>query len=47
VQITSIAVDNIVGLIPEPPETEVIEQPKQHYQSGTKWRKFNIFYDDY
>lgn len=34
------------GLIPEPETEEPVEQPKHLYDTGYKWRQFNIFYDD-
>jgi len=43
-----ITVLNFVGLIPEPdPEPEEnIEQPRHLWDSGYKWRRHNIFYDE-
>ena len=38
--------DYSVGLIPEPPLEENIEQRRELWHSGFKWRKHNIYYDE-
>jgi len=42
----TVVLDNFVGLIPEPPLEENIEQRLELWHTGFKWRRHNIFYDE-